>query len=151
MQGAPCTHRSCCLVSEVIIHCFSLPRQQGRQFDHRSGLARNSLKTGFQESLSELSVGTTDGRCRKSRRHFSQTRRIERNSQKRRAGGFVYGMKGTNGKAAAGLIWWTSGANSTQGAGLNSSGDVRSVEVDRLSSARCRFFASMTSVDFAYR
>jgi hypothetical protein len=25
------------------------------------------------------------------------------------AGGFVYGMKGTNGRTAACLIWWTSG------------------------------------------
>src|SRR5580658_8079596 len=45
-------------------------------------LARNSLKTGFQESLSELSSGTTDGRCRKSWRHLShETQGIERNFQ----------------------------------------------------------------------
>jgi hypothetical protein len=59
----------------------------------------NSLKTGFQESLSELSVGITDGRCRNR----------DGTCLERRAAALVYGTKGTNGKAAACLIWWTSG------------------------------------------
>ena len=58
------------------------------------------------------------------------------------------GMKGTNGKAAACLIWWTSGG---EAAGLNWSGDVRSCETGRLTSARCRLFPSVTPLDFVYR
>jgi hypothetical protein len=42
-------------------------------------------------------------------------------------------------------------ANSTEAAGLNWSGDVRSCETGRLTSARCRLFASVTPLDFVYR
>ena len=42
-------------------------------------------------------------------------------------------------------------ANSTEAAGLNWSGDVRSCETGRLTSSRCRLFASVTPLDFVYR
>jgi hypothetical protein len=42
---------SCVYERKSFFIVFSLPRQSERQFDYRGGLVRNSLKTGFQESV----------------------------------------------------------------------------------------------------
>ena len=63
------------------------------QFDYRGGLVRNSLKIGFEESLSELFADITDGRCPHRDGTWLTGRRESR--------GLIYRKKGTKWQAAA--------------------------------------------------